>query len=349
MNANPKFSPVRPAGREHIPLLPNGFIALRIVQLVLAVLVLALAAYGCAVFPTSGNIYMLVVCLLTIGISTYYLVVHYQVPKSYNYWAVLGCDIFLIIMWLASFAVLASEAAVVLSYAGGYGYFYSSYAYDGLGVVGGCMAGASGLGGLQFVLFIVSLVLHSIALHRHRAAGLHCKPGVAPTVPAGGEKPQGQPQGQPQPAVVYPQGYPQPGFPQQAYPQAYPQQPQPHPYGQPPQAYPPQAYPHPQMHPQQPQPGQPQPQQMYYVQQQGQVPIPVQSTGGSYGQPQPQHYQQGPPVPLFTQTTGGSMSQQTPPPQQQQQVVPQPTAGSELENNQVPTLGQGEQQQRQQQ
>lgn len=43
------------------------------------------------------------------------------------------------------------------------------------------------------------------------------------------------------------------------------------------------------------------------------------------------------------------MSQQTPPPQQQQQVVPQPTAGSELENNQVPTLGQGEQQQRQQQ
>ncbi len=44
---NPKNYPVaRPAGKEHIPLYPTGFIAFRIAQLSLAVLILALTAYG---------------------------------------------------------------------------------------------------------------------------------------------------------------------------------------------------------------------------------------------------------------------------------------------------------------
>lgn len=36
----------RPLGREHIPAYPKGFIAIRIVQLVLALIVLGLAGYG---------------------------------------------------------------------------------------------------------------------------------------------------------------------------------------------------------------------------------------------------------------------------------------------------------------
>jgi len=80
--------------------------------------------------------------------------------------------------------------------------------------------------------------------------------------------------------------------------------------------------------------------------QQGQVPIPMQPTGGSYGAPphphpqqqqqqQQPYYQQGAPVPLFAQTTGGSIIQQQQSPHQESQP-PLPTGGSsELANNQI--------------
>ena len=59
--AYPKYSAARTPGLEHIPLYPVGFIALRIVQLVFAVLLLALAAYGVYVYPLSSVILTLVV------------------------------------------------------------------------------------------------------------------------------------------------------------------------------------------------------------------------------------------------------------------------------------------------
>jgi hypothetical protein len=250
---------------------------------------------------------MTCVCLMTIGIEIYYLVVHYAVARSYNYWAVLGCDILMIIMWLAAFAVVASEASLVLQL---YVYtvdlpsnftWYSPYYFNE--PVGITMALASGLGGLMFLLFITTLAIHSVRLHRHRAAGLHCMPGSPQTLPGpSGEKIQ-----------AYVQHYTQAAYPAQA---AYPPQAQ-----GPPQGYPPQAYPQ---------------QQPYYPPAQSQVPIPMQSTGGT----QPA-YQQGAPVQLLAQTTGGSMVQSphqpqaVPVQQQQQQQQMQPTAGSELENNQV--------------
>jgi len=60
-NANPNYSAVRMPEREHIHIHPKGFIAIRIVQLVLAVAVLDLSACGCAVFFSPGNIHMTVV------------------------------------------------------------------------------------------------------------------------------------------------------------------------------------------------------------------------------------------------------------------------------------------------
>lgn len=47
-------------------------------------------------------------CIVT---SVYQLIAHYGPPAAYNYWAILGLDIFNIIMWLCSFALLASEVA----------------------------------------------------------------------------------------------------------------------------------------------------------------------------------------------------------------------------------------------
>lgn len=46
MQTTKSYSNQRQPGREHFPLYPKGFIALRIVQLVLAVVVIGLTGFG---------------------------------------------------------------------------------------------------------------------------------------------------------------------------------------------------------------------------------------------------------------------------------------------------------------
>ena len=53
MNSS-KYPSHRPTGREHIPNYPKGFIALRFVQLILAVVVLGLCAYSLIGYRAAG-------------------------------------------------------------------------------------------------------------------------------------------------------------------------------------------------------------------------------------------------------------------------------------------------------
>lgn len=58
-----KYSSDRSPGREHIPLYPKGFIGIRIVQLIIAILTVGLAAYGGIFYVFNGTILtMAVVC-----------------------------------------------------------------------------------------------------------------------------------------------------------------------------------------------------------------------------------------------------------------------------------------------
>jgi hypothetical protein len=50
-----KYSNQRTPGREHFPLYPKNFIAVRIVQLVLALIILGLSGYGVAFLVFSGD------------------------------------------------------------------------------------------------------------------------------------------------------------------------------------------------------------------------------------------------------------------------------------------------------
>lgn len=61
MDQSDKYTSARVAGREHIPLYPRNFIALRIVQLVLAVIIIGLAAFGVAGLAFDGDIFIMVV------------------------------------------------------------------------------------------------------------------------------------------------------------------------------------------------------------------------------------------------------------------------------------------------
>jgi len=141
-------------------------------------------------------------------------------PIIYNYWAVLGVDIFAVIFWLISFALLASEvAAYQIVYDTGCSYTYDGYCYKKRGLnllpkrattnvvtYRNALAAASGLGGLEFLLFIVTLVFTSLYLHRHRTAGGHCMPGTMGTASVRAEpKPVELHQNEQQPTVDQPQ------------------------------------------------------------------------------------------------------------------------------------------------
>ncbi|EFW99379.1 hypothetical protein CMQ_5800 [Grosmannia clavigera kw1407] len=227
-------SGARTVGREHFPVYPRGFFGLRIAQLVLALIVLGLDAYGLYSLSFSGDGLNMFTCIATVITCVYLLVAELAVSAIFNYWAALGLDIFLVVFWLVSFALMASQVAPFMrTYDECYGDYCYTYALDGYAkTFADCMAAVAGLGGLEFLLFIVSLAISGFALHRHRALGLHCIPGQERTVVGAGEKgvpvalqsiqpaqsfqqqpaqPQLQPQTQPQqfqaPAAAYSQTF----------------------------------------------------------------------------------------------------------------------------------------------
>ena len=70
------YSAERPARREHIPLYPRGFIALRIVQLVLGVIISGLCSLGVAGLAFSGDVLMLCTVSLFRGLPFHLSLTH---------------------------------------------------------------------------------------------------------------------------------------------------------------------------------------------------------------------------------------------------------------------------------
>ena len=117
-----------PTTRAHVLDLPLSQSILRLIQLVLAIILLGLAAYGLSVrsydglaltlftvphpFPLALSIFSLTKyqTLATIITVIYVNISNRVYLISYNYWAILGLDIFLVVFWLISFALVASEA-----------------------------------------------------------------------------------------------------------------------------------------------------------------------------------------------------------------------------------------------
>lgn len=82
MEANTtKYSAIRAPGREHVPLYPKGFIAVRILQLVFAVIVLGLGAYGLSWLAFDGDIFIVVVVSLSQSLT---LEVALPEPRALN-------------------------------------------------------------------------------------------------------------------------------------------------------------------------------------------------------------------------------------------------------------------------
>lgn len=95
-------------------------------------------------------------------IAVYVIIASTAAPVMYNYWAILGLDIFAIVFWIISFSLLASEVAAyqIVNYSDDCIYSYAGVCYykrsldkrtptTNVYTYRNAMAAASGLGGLE--------------------------------------------------------------------------------------------------------------------------------------------------------------------------------------------------------
>ncbi|PVH85484.1 hypothetical protein DL98DRAFT_568257 [Cadophora sp. DSE1049] len=175
--------------RSHIPKLPAFTIYLRYAQLLVAIAVIGLSAYVVTYFAYSGASLSLFTAIATLIITVYYIVTTTLIPLFFNYWAVIGLDIFALVFWLISFALLASEAAawtIITHFGDNCAYSTTTYCYRKRALVQkrstdyrtyqNAMAAGAGLGGLEFVLFVVTLGFTALAVSKHRRTDGHCVP-----------------------------------------------------------------------------------------------------------------------------------------------------------------------------
>ncbi|KAM0174542.1 hypothetical protein ACHAPF_006093 [Botrytis cinerea] len=179
------------ANKTHIPGARNALLGLRIAQLVLAVVILGLSSYGVYWLVYDGDSLTLASAAISIVICVYVIVASTGAPVMYNYWAILGLDILAVILWVVSFPILASQIANAITVEDTCYTYYDGYCYykhkRGLEkraettweTYKNVMIATSALAGIEFVLFVITLVILGVNLHRHRRAGGHCQPGAA--------------------------------------------------------------------------------------------------------------------------------------------------------------------------
>lgn len=190
-------------GRDHIPVVPFWLALIRVAQFALTLLVLILDAYAGSVFGVTYyagygfSFFMFAWTLLFLG---YIFVTPLWFPAAYNYWAHLGLEIFTTVLWLSAFATLASEAAAWS--------FVGELTGNSFVTAIDCTKAAAGMGAIVWLLFVVTLIVFSIFLHKHRIA--HGKignrqPAVQPDVEAQtGEKKVAQVELNQYPQQTYP-------------------------------------------------------------------------------------------------------------------------------------------------
>jgi len=184
------------AGIDHIPAMPLWVVIIRIFQAVLAIIILALTAFADHVlnslnsyvdsylnFTFSGYGMSFFIFSWTLLFLAYVGCSAAFAPNLYNKWIHLAAEVLTVIFWLATWALLASEASA----------FITSYTLDGITIdlesyypsnwkaAIDCTKASAGLGALEWVLFIITLVFFGISIYRTRTTNLvDAAPAAAP-------------------------------------------------------------------------------------------------------------------------------------------------------------------------
>ncbi|KAF2271444.1 uncharacterized protein EI97DRAFT_471219 [Westerdykella ornata] len=228
----------------HLLPLPRWTVIVHSVQILVAILILALDAYGIHYIVYNALVFSLVTALLTLIICAYIIASTLSLHSLYNYWAVLALHILMVIFWVTDLGLVANLASLWSGRSDTYYYYYNKRDLVNLakrdttvGAYYGALAAGAFFGAVQFVLWVVSLVFVGMYIHRHRSgqegnpeAANPAYTGVQQTAPVEQVQPQQPVYGQvPVPAPqqqMYPQQQPQPQYAQQPVYVQQPQQPQ---------------------------------------------------------------------------------------------------------------------------
>ncbi|RSL84505.1 hypothetical protein CEP52_016417 [Fusarium oligoseptatum] len=149
---------------------PTGTTVLRIFQAILSVIIIIVLSFTVSAGIFAGNGLMLFTSSATLAISLWMIMAHISLAHLYNYWAGLSLDIFLLVFWIISVAVLASQTAFLWGASNDIcrerdcpdafkdatqfsGYFFATIV---------------GMGGIEFIFSCVFLIFHTIMGLRQR-------------------------------------------------------------------------------------------------------------------------------------------------------------------------------------
>ncbi|KAL2062133.1 hypothetical protein VTL71DRAFT_6399 [Oculimacula yallundae] len=177
--------------RDHVAPLPKGFVTVRIMQLILSVTIFFLSIFmhvqkrasrwGDEAYGTQIEIGL---SILTIFALAYIILSTYRYPQFYNYWAILALDITFIGVWCVGFLFSTNSGFKTWS---GCGYVLNkslhTYVEDCEDLTGNktYMAAANarwavmGFAATLVILWLVSFIVVTVGIARHRKAGRHCK------------------------------------------------------------------------------------------------------------------------------------------------------------------------------
>lgn len=105
------------SNRTHVTALPKGFITVRIMQLLFAIIILGLAAADFAGSQTELESFIGMITAIVMTIIYAWIMLTYWVPAVYNYWAILAFEILGFFLWLDGFIWLLAAS-------------FDSYDYD---------------------------------------------------------------------------------------------------------------------------------------------------------------------------------------------------------------------------
>ncbi|RSL56717.1 hypothetical protein CEP53_006725 [Fusarium sp. AF-6] len=167
---------------------PTGTTVLRIFQAILSVIIIIVLSFTVSAGIFAGNGLMLFTSSATLAISFWMIMAHISLAHLYNYWAGLSLDIFLLVFWIISVAVLASQTAFLWGASNDIcrerdcpdafkdatqfsGYFFATIV---------------GMGGIEFIFSCVFLIFHTIMglrQRRYNRIGIEIESGPIETHP----------------------------------------------------------------------------------------------------------------------------------------------------------------------
>ncbi|KAF4313839.1 hypothetical protein GTA08_BOTSDO00673 [Botryosphaeria dothidea] len=147
---------------------PCWFTILRVFQLVLALVIIIISAFRLHYRMNAAYFYSVVVACATIMTSTYHLIATFTFQKAYNAWIILFLDVILVFIWLIALGLTGDLARSWTRddpcHGSGDNYYCSRSNRRNTAIAVACLCAN------EFLLFLITLIIFSIRLHRQRKA-----------------------------------------------------------------------------------------------------------------------------------------------------------------------------------